>query len=96
MELSEQAAQELAEGSTAISRVVELEARVAELEAQGRQLEAGKVEAEEALRKEKRGKESDQCLPGPFCIVLPLICFLFRAGGLHQGQRGAAEAPGGG
>jgi hypothetical protein len=36
VELSEQAAQELAEGSTAISRVVELEARVAELEAQGR------------------------------------------------------------
>ena len=35
MELSEQAAQELAEGSTAIGRVAELEARVAELEAQG-------------------------------------------------------------
>ena len=41
MELSEQATQELAEGSTAVSRVAELEARVAELEAQGRQLEAG-------------------------------------------------------
>ena len=33
MELSEQAAQELAEGSTSIGRKVELEARVAELEA---------------------------------------------------------------
>ena len=96
MELSEQAAQELAEGSTAIGRVAELEARVAELEAQGCRLEAEKVKVEEALRKEKRGKESDQCLPGPFCIVLPLICFFFRAGGLHQGQRGAAKAPGGG
>ena len=58
MELSEQAAQELAEGSTAIGRVAELEARVAELEAQGRQLEAERVKDEEALRKEKRGKES--------------------------------------
>ena len=96
MELSEQAAQELAEGSTAVGRVAELEARMAELEAHGRRLEAKKVMAEEALRKEKRGKESDQCLSGPFCIVLPLACFLFRAGGLHQGQRGAAEAPGGG
>ena len=47
MELSEQAAQELAEGSTAISRVVELEARVAELEARDRQLEADKVTAED-------------------------------------------------
>ena len=93
MELSEQAAQELAEGSTAISRVAELEARVSELEAQGHQLEAGKVEAEEALCKEKHGKESDRCLPSPFHTVLSLTCFLFRAGGLHQGQRGAAEAP---
>ena len=57
MELSEQAAQELAEGSTAIGRVVEFETRVAELEAQGCQLEAEKVKAEEALRKEKCGKE---------------------------------------
>jgi hypothetical protein len=96
VELSEQAAQELAEGSTAIGRVAELEARVAELEAQGRWLEAERVKAEEALRKEKRGKESGQCLPSPFCAVLPLSCFLFRAGGMHQGQRGAAEAPGGG
>ena len=96
MELSEQAAQELAEGSTAIGRVVELEARVAELEARDRQLEADKVKAEDALRKEKHGKESDRCLPSPFCTVLPLTCFLFRAGGLHQGQRGAAEAPRGG
>ena len=96
MELSEQAAQELAEGSTSIGRKVELEARVAELEAQGRRLEAERVKAEEALRKEKRGKDSGQCLPSPFCAVLPLTCFLFRAGGLHQGQRGAAEAPGGG
>ena len=86
MDLSEQATQELAEGSTAISRVAELEASVAELEAQGCRLEAEKVKAEEALRKEKRGKESDQCLPGRFCTVLPLTCFLFRAGGLHQGQ----------
>ena len=96
MELSEQAAQELAEGSTAIGRVAELEARVAELEAQGRRLEAERVKAEEALRKEQHGKDSDQCLPSPFCIVLPLTCFLFRAGGLHQGQRGTAEALGGG
>ena len=33
--------QELAEGSTTIGQVADLEARVAELEAQGRQLEAG-------------------------------------------------------
>ena len=55
MELSEQAAQELAEGSTAINRVVELEARVAELEARSRRLEADKVKTEDALHKEKRG-----------------------------------------
>ena len=96
VELSEQAAQELAEGSTAIGRVAELDARVAELEAQGRRLEAEKVKAEVALCKEKRGKESDRCLPSPFCTVLPPTCFLFRAEGLHQGQRGAAEAPRGG
>ena len=47
MELSEQAAQELAEVSTAISRVAGLEARVAELEARDRQLEADKVTAED-------------------------------------------------
>ena len=76
--------------------MAELEARVAELEAQGCRLESEKVKAEEALRKEKRSKESNQCLPGPFSTVLPLTCFLFRAGGLHQGQRGATEAPGGG
>ena len=58
VELSEQSAQELAEGSTAIGRVAELEARVAELETWDRQLEANKVKAEDALRKEKRGKES--------------------------------------
>ena len=46
MELSEQAAQELAEGSTAIGRVVELDART-------RQLEADKVKAEGSLGKEK-------------------------------------------
>ena len=96
MELSEQAAQELAEGSTAISRVAGLEARVAELEARNHQLEADKVKAEDALRKEKRGKEPDRCLPSPFRTVLSLTCFCFRAGGLHQGQQGAAEAPGGG
>ena len=55
--MSEQAAQELARGSAALSWVAELEARVAELEAQGRRLEAERVKAEEALRKEKRGKE---------------------------------------
>ena len=75
MDLSEQATQELAEGSTAISRVAELEASVAELEAQGCRLEAEKVKAEEALRKEKRGKESVRCLPSPFRTVLPLTCF---------------------
>ena len=96
MELSEQAAQELAEGSTAISLVAKLEARVAELEAQGRQLEAEKVKAKDALLKERRGKESGWCQPSPFCTVLSLTCFLFRAGGMHQGQRGAAEALGGG
>ena len=45
--------------------VAELEAKVAELEAQGHRLEA-----ETALRKEKRGEESGQCLPSPF-----LHCF---------------------
>ncbi|XP_039822746.1 uncharacterized protein LOC120684960 [Panicum virgatum] len=53
VELLEQAAQELAEGSTTSGRVAELAARVAELEAQGRRLEAEKLKAEEALRKEK-------------------------------------------
>ena len=75
MELSEQAAQELAEGSTAISRVAGLEAKVAELEARDRQLEADKVKAEDALRKEKRGKEPDRRLPGSFRAVLSLTCF---------------------
>ena len=75
MELSEQATQELAEGRTAISRVVGLEARVAELEARDRQLEADKVKAEDALRKEKRGKEPDRRLPGSFRTVLSLTCF---------------------
>ena len=55
VELSEQSAQELAEGSTAIGRVAELESRVAELEARSRHLEADKVKAEDALRKEKHG-----------------------------------------
>ena len=64
MELSKQATQELAEGSVAIGQVVELEARVAELEAQGRRLET-----EKALCKEKRGKESNCCLPSPFCTI---------------------------
>ena len=53
--MSEQAAQELARGSTALSRLAELEARVAELEARIRHLEADKVKAEDALRKEKHG-----------------------------------------
>ena len=75
MELSEQAAQELAKGSTAISQVAGLEARVAELEAQNRQLEADKVNAEDALCKEKHGKEPDRCLPSPFRIVLSVTCF---------------------
>ena len=83
MELSEQATQELAEGSTAVGRMAELEAKVAELEAQGRRLEAERVKAEEAQRNEKRGKESGQCLPSPFCAVLPLTCFLLRVGGMH-------------
>ena len=55
MELSEQAAQELAEGSAAIDQVAGLEDRVAELEVRSSQLEADKVKAEDALRKEKRG-----------------------------------------
>ena len=65
MELPEQAAQELTEGSTTIGQVAELEARVAELEARDCQLEADKVKAEDALRKEKHGKEPDRCLPSP-------------------------------
>ena len=69
MELSEQAAQELAKGSAAIGRVAELEARVAELEAQGHRLEAERVEAEKALREEKRSKESDRSLLSPFCTI---------------------------
>ena len=69
MELSGQAAQVLAEGSTTISRVALLESRVAELEAQGRQMEAERVKAEESLHKEKRGKESGRCLPSPFSAV---------------------------
>ena len=52
--MSEQAAQELARGSAALSRVADLEARVAELEVRSRHLEADKVKAEDALRKEKR------------------------------------------
>ena len=56
--MSEQATQELAEGSTAISRVAELEARVAELEARDRQLETNKVKTEDALCREKRSKDS--------------------------------------
>ena len=96
VELSEQAAQELAERSTTVGRVAELEAKVAELEAQGRRLEAERMKAEKALCKAKRGKESSRCMLSPFCAVFPLTCVLFRAGGLHQGQRGAAEAPGGG
>ena len=40
---------------------------MAELEAQDRQLEADKVKDEDALHKEKHGKESDRCLPSPFC-----------------------------
>ena len=48
MELSKQAAQELAEGSVTISRVADLKARLAELEGHGCRLEA-----EKALRKEK-------------------------------------------
>ena len=75
--------------------MADIKARVAELEAQGRQLEAGKMEVEEALCKEKHGKESDRCLPSLFCTILFLTCFLFRTRGLHQGQRGVAEAPGG-
>ena len=53
--MSEQAAQELARGSAALSRVAELEARVADLGVRSRHLEADKVKAEDALRKEKRG-----------------------------------------
>ena len=50
---------------------------MAKLEARGRQLEAERVKAEEALRKERRGKESGQCQPSPFCTVLSMTCFLF-------------------
>ena len=71
-------------------------ARLAELEARGRQLEAEKVEAEKALCKEKRGKDSDICRTESFSHFLSLTCLFFRAGGLHQGRRGAALSPGGG
>ena len=71
MELSEQAAQELAERSTAVGRVAELEAKVAELEVHGLRLEAERVKVEKALHKEKRGEESGQCLRSPF-----LRCFV--------------------
>ena len=67
--MSEQAAQELAKGSAAIGRVAGLEARVAELEARSRHLEADKVKAEDALRKEKRGMQSESCLPSSLCAV---------------------------
>ena len=53
--MSEQAIQELARGSAALSRVAELEARVAELELRSCHMEADKIKAEDALRKEKRG-----------------------------------------
>jgi hypothetical protein len=53
--MSEQGAQELARGSTALNRVADLEARVAELVARSRHLEADKVKAEDALCKEKHG-----------------------------------------
>ena len=96
VELSEQAAQELAERIAAIDWVVEPEARVAELEAQGRRLEAERVKAEKALRKENLGEELGQCLPGSFLRCFASDLLLFRAGGLHQGQRGAVEALGGG
>ena len=71
MELSEQAAQELAEGSTAISRVAGLEARVAELEARDHQLEADKVKAEDVCaRRSVVRSRSDICrvLCAPFCL----------------------------
>ena len=76
--------------------MAELEARLAELEAQGRRLEAEKVEAEKALRKEKHSKELDFCPAESFLHCLSLTCLFFRAGGLHQGQRGATQAPRGG
>ena len=96
MELSEQATQDLAERSNVVSLVAELEAQVAELEAQGHRLEAKKVNAEKALCKEKRGEESDQCLPSPFLRCFASELLLFRAGELHQSHQGAAEALGGG
>jgi hypothetical protein len=65
--------------------VAGLEARLAKLEARDRQLEADKVKAEDALRKEKHGMELGRYLTSPFLTVLSLTCFLFRAGGLHQG-----------
>ena len=96
VELSEQATQDLAERSNVVGLVAELEAQVAELEAQGRRLEAEKVNAEKALRKEKHGEESDQCLPSPFLRCFASYLLLFRAGDLHQSHQGAAEALGGG
>ena len=55
MDMSEQAAQELARGSAILGRVAELEAKVAELEARSCRLGADKVKAKDALRKEKCG-----------------------------------------
>ena len=47
---------------------------MAELEARSHRLEADKVKAEDALRKEKRGKELGRCLLSPFCTILSLTC----------------------
>ena len=75
VDMSEHAAKELARGSAALGRVAELEARVAELEARSHHLEADKVKAEDALCKEKHGKESERCLSSSLHTVLSLTCF---------------------
>ena len=56
MELAQQATDELAEGTGSTARVAELEAHVAELWEQGHGLEARRVQAEQALCKEKHGE----------------------------------------
>ena len=38
-------------------------------------MEADKVKADEALRKEKCGKDSERCLPSSLCTILSLTCF---------------------
>ena len=85
VELSEQAAQELAEGSSAISRVAGLEARVAELEARDRTkaneelqklrevAEEREAATEEKLRLEQKARRGT--IRKSYCYVLYVVFF---------------------